>query len=61
MYWIVASTGEFDFIDSDLSGRYEIGVDKVVTVANGDWIIAIDPLFGSPGHQEGTTTSPSMR
>lgn len=53
MYWIVASTGELDFIDSDLSGRYEVGIDNVVTVSNGDWIIAVDPLFGSPGHQEG--------
>ena len=53
MYWIVASTGELDFIDSDLSGRYEIGVDEAVTVSNGDWIVAVDPLFGSPGHEEG--------
>lgn len=53
MYWIVASSGEVDFIDSDFSGRYEIDADDAVTVSNGDWIIAIDPLFGSPGHLEG--------
>jgi hypothetical protein len=53
MYWIVASSAELDFIDSDLSGRYEIGIDNVISVANGDWIIGIDPLFGAPGHEEG--------
>ena len=53
MYWIVASGGEVDFIDSDLSGRYDVDVDDAVTVANGDWIVGIDPLFGSPGHEEG--------
>lgn len=54
MYWIVASLGEVDFIDSDLSGRYDVDIDDAVTVSNGDWIVAIDPLFGSPGHEEGS-------
>lgn len=48
MYWVVASTGQLDFIDADLSGRYDID-DDTATVANGDWIIAIkNPDLGSP-------------
>lgn len=53
MYWVVASNGTLNFIDADLSGRYDIE-DSSVSVANGDWIIAIDPVLGSPGHEVGT-------
>ena len=60
MYWIVASSGEVDFIDSDLSGRYEVDVDDAVTVSNGDWIVGIDPLFGSLGHEEGANLTLSQ-
>lgn len=54
MYWVVASTAELGFIDSDLSGRYDIGIDDPVDVANGDWIIATDPLVNTAGHELGT-------
>ena len=60
MYWIAASTGEVDFVDSDLSGRYEVSLDDAVMVANGDWIIAVDPLFGAPGHEEGANLTLSQ-
>jgi len=53
MYWIVASPGELGFIDSDYSGRYDVSTDEAVMMANGDWVIAVDPVFGSPGHEEG--------
>jgi hypothetical protein len=54
IYWIVASSGEVDFIDADYSGRYDVNVDSPITLANGDWVIAIDPQFGAPGHEAGT-------
>jgi hypothetical protein len=53
MYWVVASAGTLDFIDDDLSGRFDID-DGTVSVSNGDWIIAIDPLVGTTGHELGT-------
>jgi hypothetical protein len=54
IYWIVASSGEVDFVDADYSGRYDVNVDSPIALANGDWIIAIDPQFGAPGHEAGT-------
>ena len=60
MYWIVASTGEVDFIDSDFSGRYDVDIDDAVMLSNGDWVIAIDPLFGAPGHLEGANLTLSQ-
>ncbi len=53
MYWVCASAGTLDFVDADLSGRYDID-DDAVSVANGDWVIAIDPLVGTTGHEVGT-------
>lgn len=50
MYWIANNTAEVSFIDSDASGRYEVGVDELVGVANGDWLIAIDPNFSTNGY-----------
>lgn len=43
MYWIVAKGGTVDFVDTDLSGRYDIGTDAQYAVANGDWIVATNP------------------
>lgn len=43
MYWVVAKGGVVDFVDTDLSGRYDIGTDAQYAVANGDWIIATNP------------------
>jgi len=56
MYWVCSSSGFLDFIDADASGRYDVDVDDQVEVANGDWIIAIDPLFNpaNPAHDAGT-------
>lgn len=45
MYWIVAKSGPVDYVDTDLSGRLEIGVDAAVDLANGDWVIATSPAF----------------
>ena len=45
MYWIVSKSGNVDFVDADLSGRYDIGTDAAVDVANGDWIIATYPSY----------------
>ncbi len=42
MYWVANATDEVGFLDTDASGRYEIGVDEYVIVASGDWIIAVD-------------------
>lgn len=53
MYWVAASSGSLDFIDADLTGRYDIE-DGSISIANGDWIIAIDPLVGTPGHEIGS-------
>jgi hypothetical protein len=48
MYWVASSVGTLNFVDSDLSGRYDVD-DETVTVANGDWIIAIkNPIYGPP-------------
>ena len=56
MYWVCNSSGQLDFIDSDASGRYEVGTDEEISIANGDWIISSDPLFDPevPGHDEGS-------
>ena len=56
MYWVCNSSGTLDFIDSDASGRYEVGVDEEISIKNGDWVIATDPLFdpGVPGHDQGS-------
>ena len=44
IYWICSSgQTEVDFIDTDYSGRYG-DTDDPVDVANGDWIIGLDPL-----------------
>ena len=44
IYWICSSgQTEVDFIDTDYSGRYG-DTDEPVDVANGDWIIGLDPL-----------------
>jgi hypothetical protein len=48
MYWVASSVGTLNFLDSDLSGRYDVD-DDTVTVANGDWIVAIkNPIYGPP-------------
>jgi hypothetical protein len=55
MYWVAQSSGNLDFIDEDLSGRFDVqGGDVPVEVSNGDWIIALDPLAGTPGRPVGT-------
>ncbi len=43
MYWIVSASDTLDFIDADLSGRFEFGVDDEVLVSNGDWVVATNP------------------
>ena len=43
MYWIASSPGKLDFVDTDLSGRQEIGVDDQAQIFNGDWIVALNP------------------
>lgn len=59
MYWIVSKSGNVDFVDADLSGRYEIGVDAAVDVANGDWIIATYPSY-NPANPNVTLTYADM-
>jgi hypothetical protein len=44
MYWIVKSTGQMDYLDSDLSGRLDTK-DSPENVFNGDWVIASDPAY----------------
>ena len=53
IYWICHSSGEVDFLDSDYSGRSD-EFDVEVDLFHGDWVIALDPDFGSPGHEQGT-------
>lgn len=46
MYWIASANGTIDFLDADLSGRYDAITDGIdVAVYPGDWIIAKDPGF----------------
>lgn len=54
MYWVVSSRGVLDFIDSDLSGRFD-DKDDEIEVSNGDWIIALDPNF-DPDNPDSVTT-----
>lgn len=44
MYWIIKSTGQIDYLDSDLSGRLDTK-DSAENVFNGDWVIASDPAY----------------
>lgn len=54
MYWVISSPGVLDFIDTDLSGRYD-NLDGPVNVSNGDWIVALDPNF-DPDNPDVTVT-----
>jgi len=47
MYWIVAGTGQVDFLDTDYSGRKDVVLDAPVVLLNGDWIISLDPNTGA--------------
>ncbi|MEJ7654103.1 MAG: hypothetical protein WKH64_12635 [Chloroflexia bacterium] len=49
MYWISSSERDVDFIDADLSGRYEVGIDEHVELHRGDWVICIDPNLVANG------------